>query len=103
MNELDEILLDQLHLAKRNKKKILKLIRAMPHEKDLKIGVGVIDKRIEFLEMMIVDKTLLKTKHKRKKCKDPDILTRNPVFTWYRFAYIASTVYFKMIADYTKN
>ena len=75
------------------------MIKAMPNEPLLKKGEILADLRIQFFESMIMDKELLKKKHKKKKQKDPDVLARNPVYEWYRVAYIASTLGYKMIMD----
>jgi hypothetical protein len=99
VNELDEILLDQLHVARRGKKRMKRMMKAMPHEPLLQVGVEMTEKRIEFYESMIMDKELLKKKHKKKKQKDPDILARSPVYEWYRVAFIATTLGYKMLMD----
>ena len=75
------------------------MIKVMPHEPLLRQGVIMAEKRIQYFETMIQDKELLKKKHKKKKQKDPDVLARNPVYEWYRVAYIASTLGYKMIMD----
>ena len=102
-NELDEILLDQLHSAQRSRKRMKRMIKAMPHEPLLRVGEEMVEKRIQFCESMIMNKELLKKKHKPKKQKDPDILARNPVYEWYRFAFIATTFGYKMLMDSAIN
>ena len=58
------------------------------------------EKKIQFFETMINDKTLLQKKHKRKKVsKDPDILARSTPYEWYRNFMIASNIGYKMMAD----
>ena len=71
----------------------------MPHEPLLRQGVIMAEKRIQYFETMIQDKELLKKKHKKKKQKDPDILARNPVYEWYRVAFMATTLGYKMLMD----
>ena len=71
----------------------------MPTEPLLIQGEEMIDKKMQFLESMISDKTLLLKKHKRKKEKDQDILARNPVYEWYRTALYATVFSYKMFTD----
>jgi hypothetical protein len=99
MNEMDEILLDQLHSAKSCKKVIKRIKKLAPT--DLKIHEVEIanHKRMMFFESMIEDKTLLQKKHKRKKQKDPDILARNPVYEWYRQSLYVTVFSYKMFMD----
>lgn len=59
----------------------------------------MLDKKMQFLESMISDKSLLLKKHKRKKQKDLDILARNPVYEWYRQALYVTVFSYKMFSD----
>lgn len=99
MNELDEILLEQLHIAQRQRKRIRRMIRMMPHESLLREGEIMATKRIQFFETMIQDKSILHKKVKRKKKeKDPDILARGIFHEWYRNAYVLTKVSYNMMA-----
>ena len=87
MNELDEILLEQLHTARRINKKIKRAKKLMNHDHLVYQMEEYNSKKIEYFESMIQDKTLLhKRIKKKKKNKDSDILARNPVYEWYRTA-----------------
>ena len=79
MNELDEILLEQLHVARHIAKKMRKARRVMGLDPTLLTLQEMNEKKIRFFEYMIEDKTLLhkKIKRKKKKEKDPDILARS--------------------------
>lgn len=99
MDELDCILLDQLHSAKRAKKAVKRVKKLTPSDPLVIIGESMIDKRIQFFESMISDKTLLRKKHKRKKRKDLDILAKNPVYDWYKTIFMATTFSYKMFMD----
>ena len=71
----------------------------MPTEPLLIQGEEMIDKKMQFLESMISDKTLLLKKHRKKKEKDQDILARNPVYEWYRQALYVTVFSYKMFSD----
>lgn len=43
------------------------------------------NKKIEYLELMISDKSLLTKKHKKKKIKSTDVLAKESMKDWYRF------------------
>ena len=58
------------------------------------------EKRIQFFESMIEDKTLLHKKVKKKKRdKDPDILARSTAYEWYRNVMMVTNIGYKMMAD----
>ena len=59
------------------------------------------EKKIQFFEYMIQDKTLLhkKIKRKKKKDKDPDILARSTSYEWYRNFMIMSNIGYKMMVE----
>ena len=100
MNELDEILLDQLHVARRLAKKMRKARKVMGPDPTLLICQEMNEKKIQFFESMINDKTLLQKKHKRKKQeKNPDILARSTSYEWYRNFIMASNIGYKMMID----
>lgn len=100
MNELDEILLEQLHNARKSRKRIKRVRKLLKNDPVVDKGEEYIDNRIKFFENMIQDKTLLyKKAKKRKKNKDPDILARNPVYELYRQTLYFTIFSYKMITD----
>ena len=100
MNELDEILLEQLHTARYLAKKMRKARRVMGLDPTLLTLQVMNEKKIQFYETMINDKTLLNKKHKRKKKeKNPDILARSTSYEWYRNFMLASNIGYKMMID----
>jgi len=99
MNELDHILLDQWHSCKRRKKIYKRVKKLLQNDPLIAIGEEMLDKKMQFLENMISDKSLLQKKHNRKKEKDLDILARNPVYEWYRQALYVTVFSYKMFSD----
>ena len=100
MNEVDEILLDQLHVARHIAKKMRKARKVMGPDPVLLFCQEANEKKIQFFETMINDKTLLHKKHKRKKKeKNPDILARSTSYEWYRNFMLASNIGYKMMVD----
>jgi hypothetical protein len=99
MNELDEILHEQLHVARHLAKKMRKARRVMGPDPTLLICQDMNEKRIQFFENMIDDKTLLQKKHKRKKQENPDILARSTSYEWYRNFMMASNIGYKIMVD----
>ena len=74
MNELDEILHEQLHVARRIAKKMRKARKVMGPDPVLLFCQEANEKKIQFFESMISANTHLHKKHKRKKKeKNPDI------------------------------
>lgn len=100
MDELDEILLDQLHAVKRSKK-LLKRLKKLYRKPDPYIEKGevYIENKIKFFESMIQDKSLLFKKPKKKKTKQSDLLSRNPAYEWYRNAMFVTNFGYKMFTD----
>ena len=100
MNELDEILHEQLHVARHIAKKMRKARKVMGPDPYLLSCQQMNEKRIQYFEMMINDKTLLQKKHKRKKKeKNPDILARSTSYEWYRNFMVVSNIGYKMMVD----
>jgi hypothetical protein len=99
MNELDEILHEQLHVARHLAKKMRKARKVMGPDPYLLSCQEMNEKRIQFFESMINDKTLLQKKHKRKKQENPDILARSTSYEWYRNFMMASNIGYKMMVD----
>jgi hypothetical protein len=99
-DELDLILLEQLHQARRNKKIIKRVRKLLSNDPAVDKGEEYIDGRIAFFETMIQNKSLLDKKQKKKKRnKDPDILARNPVYDMYRQALYVTVFSYKMLSD----
>lgn len=90
--DLDHILLEQLHSAKRSKK-VIKTAKKLLGENDTLVIEGelLVDNRIKFFESMIQDKSLLKKNHKKKKTKDLDILAKNPMYDWYKTVFMVTS------------
>lgn len=101
--ELDHILLEQLHYAKRAKKAVKNLKKILKNDPLVMEGEILIEKRIQFFESMIHDKSLLHKKHKRKKRKDIDILAKNPIYDWYKTIFMATTFGYKMFMGSISN
>ena len=100
MNELDEILHEQLHVARHLAKKMRKARKIMGPDPYLLACQEANEKRIQFFESMIDDKILLQKKHKRKKQeKNPDILARSTSYEWYRNFMMASNIGYKMMIE----
>ena len=100
MNELDEILHEQLHVARHLAKKMRKARKVMGPDPSLIAFQDGNEKRIQFFETMINDKTLLQKKRKKKKVsKDPDILARSTPYEWYRNFMIVSNIGYKMMIE----
>ena len=97
--ELDLILLEQLHNVKRQKKIVKRHRKLLGNDPWLEKGDIALNKRIEYFESMISDKTLIKKKHKKKKEKDPDILARSPAYEWYRTAFYTTTFGYRLLMD----
>ncbi len=101
MNELDEILLHQLHVSMRNRKHLRRIEKLLKNDPVVKKGKAYIEGRIKFFESMIEDKTLLHKKIKRnKKEKENDLLARNPIYEWYRNAYLISKISYSAMYDF---
>lgn len=100
---LDNILLDQLHSA-RNGQKLIKRIKQL-FKKDPNIDALEHQNkiRIEFFENMIEDKELLKQKNKKKPNSESDLLSKNPVYEAYRFTMFASLYGYSLMLDTMKQ
>jgi hypothetical protein len=58
------------------------------------------EKRTQYIENMISDKTLLRKKFKRKKKeKDPDILARSTTHMWYRNILMITNIGYNIMVD----
>lgn len=101
--ELDDILLEQLHECKRRKKLIKRLRKVMKNEHLLYVGEEMVDKKIQFFEDMIENKSLLSKKPKKRKTTQSDLLARNPVYEWYRNTMFITTITYKMLSDYVSS
>ena len=75
----------------------------MPTDPWLKKGIIRIENRIQFFEIMIKNKELIKKKKKKKKECNPDILTRSPIYTVYRDAMIVTNIGYRFFMDMAQN
>lgn len=66
MDELDIILLEQHHSARARLKRLKRLLKIMPQNRQLKYGEQLIIKKLQFLENNIKDKHLLNKKQINK-------------------------------------
>lgn len=99
-DELDLILLEQLHQSRRNKKTIKRVRKLLKNDPAIDKGEEYIDGRIAFFESMIQNKSLLSKKQKKKKRnRDPDILARNPAYEMYRQVLYVTVFGYKMFTD----
>ena len=99
-DELDLILLEQLHQSRRNKKTIKRVRKLLKNDPAIDKGEEYIDGRIAFFETMIQNKSLLSKKQKKKKRnRDPDILARNPAYEMYRQVLYVTVFGYKMLTD----
>lgn len=102
-DDLDAILADQYHCAKRRLKvvaRLRKVVNFHPHEAER------LEKQIhlsmQFFENMIIDKRLLKKKHKRKKQTD-DILNKLDTRAVMKNAFTMYAVSYRMITHYWQS
>ena len=103
MDELDGILLEQLQIARKSKKVLNRHKKILGNDPELVKGEYLINKKIEFLESMINDKTLLHKRQRKKKEKDNDILARSIYYEWYRNIFFTTTIGYRMLMDYMSN
>lgn len=100
---LDQILLEQLHAAKNGHKLIKRLKKLIKNDP----GVDALQHqnkiRIEFFENMIQDKSLLVKKIKKKKHKQSDLLSRNPVYEAYRITLFATLYGYNLVSQSLKT
>lgn len=76
----------------------------MPTDPWLNKGVPQIEKKIQFFENMIQNKELIKKKkRKKKKEHNLDILSRSPIYTFYRDALIATNIGYKFFVDIAQS
>jgi hypothetical protein len=99
MSDLDHILLEQLNSAKRSRRQALRIKRIMKNDPELVKLLYNNQKRIQFYETYIEDKTLLDKKVKKTKKNKTDILSRNPVYLWYRNLFFVTNLSYRMFSD----
>jgi hypothetical protein len=87
--DLDHILLDQLHSSRRIGK-VIKRLKKIMKDPSLEKGEKANHLRQKFFEDMIENKSLLDNKSKKKKTKAEDILDRNPMYYLYRNTVMAT-------------
>lgn len=101
--DLDHILLDQLHNAKKSKKVIKNAKKLLGDDPLVLEGEQLVDNRIKYLESMIQDKSLLHKKHKKKKTKETDILAKSAIYDWYKTAFMVTSFGYSMMIDSFKG
>lgn len=103
-DDLDLILLEQLHQSRKSKKTIKRVQKLLKNDPAVNKCEEYINSRISFLESMIQNKSLLSKKQKKKKRnRDPDILARSPVYEMYRHTLYFTVFGYKMFTDSIKN
>ena len=100
---LDQILLEQLHAAKNGHKLIKRLKKLIKNDPGIDALQHQNKIRIEFFENMIQDKSLLVKKLKKKKHKQSDLLSRNPVYEAYRLTVFISIYGLNLLTQTIKN
>lgn len=103
MDELDSILLEQLQIVRKSKKVLNRHRKILGNDPEIVKGEYLVNKKIEFLESMINDKTLLHKRQRKKKEKDKDILARSIYYEWYRNIFFTTTIGYRMLMDYMSN
>ena len=99
-DDLDLILLEQLHQSRKSKKTIKRVQKLLKNDPAVNKCEEYINSRISFLESMIQNKSLLSKKQKKKKRnRDPDILARNPAYEMYRQVLYVTVFGYKMLTD----
>lgn len=84
MEELDDLLLEQLHVTKKTMKVLKRFKKIFPHNKELFEAEEANKLRQKFFEDMIENKDILKKKKSKHKHKSEDILDKNPLYYVYR-------------------
>lgn len=101
---LDDILIEQWDAAQRSKKLFVIYKKLFPHEAFVHASEQQLTARIQFIEIMIVDKGKLSAKRKRKRTVAVDVLTANPVYEWWRnylfLTVLGSRIFFKFAVSY---
>jgi hypothetical protein len=101
MEELDQILIQQLQSSKKALKIVKRHLKLMPNDPWLNDGLIIIQRKINFFEEMINDKSLLKKKIKIK--KEKDALEKNTIYTFYRNIWLVTFVGYNIFCDSIKN
>jgi len=101
MEDLDLILLEQYHACKRRLKAINRLRLLYGNDPGLDLLELSCKRNIQFFEMFISDRDLLKIKVKRTKV--PFCLKRNPIYQVYRNGYIMSMISYRIFLDSLQN
>lgn len=97
--DLDTILADQYHNAKRRLKLVKRLRQAFNYQEDLDLCERQIQLTITFYESMIFDKRLLEKKIRIRKPTD-DILAKNRVRNTIKNVFAYSTLSYRMMLSY---
>jgi hypothetical protein len=106
IEEHDHIIIEQLHVAYRIKRKLKRAKKIMKDDPLVDAFIESNKKRIDFFECMIDDKSLLSKKHKKKKKKPKDVLAKESIKDWYRFYrdFVFHTIFnYKIVKDYVSE
>ena len=103
-DELDEILFEQYHSAKKTMKLIKRLKKIFPEDENLMEIEKRNKLRQNFFEDMVQNKIILvkKTK-KKKKEKTEDLLDRNPIYYVYRNTIMAAAFSYMFFTSSVKK
>ena len=97
--ELDEILLEQLHVARHMAKKMRKAGKIMGDDPTLLALQEMNKKKIQYFEYMIQDKSLLHKKRRKRRKRDKDVLARGMFQEWYRNAYVVTKIGYNLMVN----
>ena len=103
LNDLDHILLDQLHCARKRLANIRRMKRTFHDPVNLDLVEESTRKYIQFLESMIQDKSLIKKRRRKRLARAADVLERNPIVTYYRNLWIFLTFTYGMLFNWYKK
>ena len=101
MNELDNILLDQLHSARRRMKRITKVLK-FTKDPGFELCLQQCEKNIALFENMIEDKTLLQIKSKKFSIASP-LSNKRVMKDYYRFVMFVTFYGYYVMCDSVKN
>jgi alcohol dehydrogenase YqhD (iron-dependent ADH family) len=104
-DEIDHILAEQYHSAKKRLRSVKRLRRIFSYKDDFDLVEHRIEKSLAFFESMIIDKKLLQKQNKKKtkKQKTEDILGKNQFRTLLKTAIAYSNLSYKLMTSYWDN
>jgi hypothetical protein len=103
MDELDTILLDQYHRAKRSLKMCKRHRILLKDDPELARLERQVLKTMQFLEEMINDKTILHKKPGKRKKTEKSVFCSNPWFEAYKTAFTVTAWSTRLAAEYTQG